>query len=90
MRLAENAVSSRRDSGSKRGAMWLVHWICDREGHGRRTRASRTAARARQRPTVTAWVSWSLLGSGSGLAVLVTTLTRYTPLRVGVEPMQTR
>jgi hypothetical protein len=29
---------------------------------------------------VTAWVSWSLLGSGSDLAVLVIMLTRYTPL----------
>jgi hypothetical protein len=51
LRLAENAVSSRRDSDSKRGAIWLVRWICDREGHGTRARTSRTAAWARHRPT---------------------------------------
>ena len=70
--------------------MSLVHWICDREGHATRARTSRTAARARQWPTVTAWVSWSRLGSGSGLAVLVTLWTGVHPSRVRVETTQSR
>jgi hypothetical protein len=91
LRLAENAVSSRRDPGSKRGAMWLVHWICDREGHGTRAKTSRrTAAMVKQRPTETAWVTWSRSGSGSGLVVLVTMVGGIHPSRVRVETMQIR
>ena len=85
---AENAVSSRRDSDSKREAIWLVRWICATEGHGTRARTSRTAAWARHRPTMTAWVSWSLPGSGSGLVVLVTMVSGIHPSRVRVETMQ--
>ena len=69
---------------------YRVRRICDKANHGTRARTSRTAARARQRPTVTAWVNWSLLGSGSGLAMLVTLLTGVHPSRARVESMQTR
>ena len=50
---------------------------------------SRTAAMMKQRPTETAWVTWSLSGSGSGLVVLVTVVSRIHPSRVRVETMQT-
>ena len=63
--------------------------ICDREGHGMRASTSRTAAIVKQRPTETAWVTWSLSGSGSGLE-LVTMVSGIHPSRVHVETMQTR
>jgi hypothetical protein len=45
---------------------------------------------AKQRPTEKAWVTWSLSGSGSGLAVLVTMVSGIHPSRVRVETKQTR
>ncbi len=44
----------------------------------------------KQRPTETAWVTWSRSGSGSGLVVLVTMVSGIHPSRVRVETMQTR
>ena len=55
-----------------------------------RASTSKTAAMVKQRPTETAWVTWSLSGSGSGLVVLVTMVSRIHPSRVRVETMQTR
>ena len=66
-------------------------WICDKEGHGTRARtSSRTAAMVKQRPTETAWMTWSLSGSGSGFVVLVTMVGGIHPSRVRVETMQTQ
>jgi hypothetical protein len=45
----------------------------------------------KQRPTETAWVTWSRSGSGSGfVVVLVTMVSGIHPSRVRVETMQTR
>src|SRR6266566_168035 len=50
-------------------------------------RTIRAPARATQRPTVTAWVNWSRVSSGSRLAIIghlaisVPVLTRCTPMR---------
>ena len=44
-----------------------------------RARTSRTAAMVKQRPTETAWVTWSRSGPGSGLVVLVTVVSRIHP-----------
>jgi hypothetical protein len=44
----------------------------------------------KQRPTETAWVTWSRSGSGSGLIVLVTMVSGIHLSRVRVETMQTR
>ncbi len=59
-------------------------------GHMATASTSRTAAMVKQRPTETAWVTWSRSGSGSGLVVLVTMVSGIHPSRVRVETMQTR
>jgi len=46
---------------------------------------TRTVARARQTPTVTAWVTWSLLGSGSEVEGSVTMRPRVHPTLPRVE-----
>jgi hypothetical protein len=43
----------------------------------------------KQRPTETAWVTWSRSGAGSGLVVLFTVVSVIHPSRVRVETMQT-
>ena len=55
-----------------------------------RASTSRTAAMVKQRPTETAWVTWSRSGSGSGFVVLVTMVGGIHPSRVRVEMMQIR
>jgi hypothetical protein len=55
-----------------------------------RASTSKTAAMVKQRPTETAWVTWSRSGSGSGLVVLVTMVGGIHPSRECVETMQTR
>lgn len=44
----------------------------------------------KQRPTETAWATWSRSGSGAGLAVLDTMVSRIHPSPVHVEKMRTR